>query len=88
MLETALGSPGTMIRKESGLSKASRLRFLIGALLVAVSVALTGCGGGAGDKAKRKTSRKRTKRRKRSRSKEVRWRATELCREDSSTSLA
>ncbi len=43
---------------EDGLSKARRLRLLIGAFLLALGMTLTGCQGGSGGKVEKKEEKK------------------------------
>ncbi len=55
---------------EDGLSKARRLRLLIGAFLLALSVTLTGCGGGADKEEKKKEAEKKEQESKEKKEKE------------------
>jgi hypothetical protein len=55
---TGPGPPGVATgRKESGLCKVKRLSALIGALLVALSLTLTGCGGGVTEEQKKEAKK-------------------------------
>jgi len=65
------GPPGVATgRKESGLSKVKRLSALIGALLVALSLTLTGCGGGVTEEQKKEAKKTAEEKEKESKEKQ------------------
>jgi hypothetical protein len=66
------GPPGVATgRKESGLSsKVKRLSALIGALLVALSMTLTGCGGGVTEEQKKEAKKTAEEKEKESKEKQ------------------